>query len=168
MEVDKDKVDNYERLRRIMNVGVAIKLPKHRASIELLRSIFSEEEAALLCVFEKPQQPLSAEQISQLSGVPKERVTQIFDDMAYKGKVIKAGDLYAVMPFVPGLFEVYFTYNRDDPERMRRAAKAFRELFYSGHPFELSAGGYPLYRVIPAADPTVKTIEINKSLGVER
>ncbi|MHA1262076.1 MAG: ATP-binding protein [Candidatus Freyarchaeota archaeon] len=162
------EVDNYERLRRIMNAGVAIKLPKHTASTEMLRSIFSEEEAALLCVFEKPQQPLSAEQISQLSGVPKERVAQIFDDMAYKGKVIKAGDLYAVMPFVPGLFEVYFTHNRDDPERMRRAAKAFRELFYSGHPFELSAGGYPLYRVIPAADPTVKTIEINRSLGVER
>ena len=53
MEVDK--VDDYERLRCIMNVGVAIKLPKHRASIELLRSIFSEEEVALLCVFEKPQ-----------------------------------------------------------------------------------------------------------------
>jgi len=29
MEVDK--VDNYEGLRRVMNVGVAIKLPKHRA-----------------------------------------------------------------------------------------------------------------------------------------
>lgn len=159
--------DNYEGLRQIMNEGVAIKLPKHKAVIEMLKGIFSEEEVALLNVFEKPQQPLSSEQISQLSGVPEERVVEIFDDMAYKGKVVKAGNFYVLMSFVPGLFEVYFTHNRDDPEKMERAAKGYRELFYSGHPFELSAGSYSLYRVIPAADPTEKTFEINKSLDVE-
>lgn len=157
----------YEKLRQIMNKGVAIKLPKHKAVMEMLKSIFSREEVALLSVFEKTGQPLPAENISQLSGVPKERVVQIFDDMAYKGKVVKAGNFYVMMPFVPGLFEVYFTHNRDDPQKMKNAAIAYRELFYSGHPFELSAGSYTLYRVIPAVEPTEKTIEINKSLEVK-
>lgn len=161
------EADIYEKLRKIMNAGTAIKLPKHKAVNEMLRGIFSEEEAALLTVFEKSQQPLSSEKIAQLSGVSEEKVKKIFDEMAYKGKVIKAGNFYVLMPFVPGLFEVYFTHNRDDPDRLKRAAKAYRELFYSGHPFELSAGSYPLYRVIPAADPTKKTIEINKSLEVK-
>jgi ferredoxin len=161
------EADIYEKLRKIMNAGTAIKLPKHKATGEMLRAIFSEEEARLLTVFEKSQQPLSSEKIAQLSGVPEEKVKKIFDDMAYKGKVIKAGNFYVLMPFVPGLFEVYFTHNRDDPERMRKAAKAYRELFYAGHPFELSAGGYPLYRVIPSVEPTEKIIEINKPIEVQ-
>nr|MDO8079464.1 hypothetical protein [Candidatus Freyarchaeota archaeon] len=109
-----------------MNKGTAIKLPKHKAVMEMLKSIFSKEEASLLSVFEKTGQPLPAENISQLSGVPKERVVQVFDDMAYKGKVVKAGNFYVMMPFVPGLFEVYFTHNRDDPKKMKKAASVQR------------------------------------------
>jgi Pyruvate/2-oxoacid:ferredoxin oxidoreductase delta subunit len=162
------KEDAYENLRQIMNRGTAIKLPKHKAVNEMLKSIFSKEEANLLGVFEKAGQLLPTEKISELSGIPKERVVQVFDDMAYKGKLVKAANFYAVLPFVPGLFEFYFTHNRDDPAKMKKAAKAYRELFYSGHPFELSAGNYTLYRVIPAVEPTEKTIEINKSLEVQR
>lgn len=161
------EIDGYEKLRHVMNKNTPVRLPKHKAATEMLRSIFSEEEVKLLRVFEKTNEPLSIEKISELSGAPKEKVTKIFNDMAYKGKVLKAGNSFAIMPFVPGLFEFYFTHNRDSPDRMQRAAKAYRELFYAGQPFELSAGKYTLYRVIPAIEPVKKTLEINKSIPVE-
>ncbi len=160
--------DLYEKLRQIINRGVLVRLPKHRATYELLKGIFSEEEARLLTAFQKPNQPLNSSAIAQLSGFPEDEATRILDEMAYKGKILRVGSFYVLLPFVPGLFEVYFTHDRDDPERMAKAAKAYRELFYSGHPFELSAGKHPIYRVIPAVEPVKKTIEINKTLGLER
>ncbi|MBS7248534.1 MAG: 4Fe-4S dicluster domain-containing protein [Candidatus Jordarchaeales archaeon] len=160
--------DLYELLRQTMNRGALIKLPKHRAVYDMLKAIFSEEEARLLTAFEKPNKPLSAGMIAQLSGLHESEVVRLLDDMAFKGKLLKVGGFYVLLPFIPGLFEVYFTHNRDEPERMAKAAKAYRELFYSGHPFELSAGKHPIYRVIPAVEPVKKTIEINKALGLER
>jgi len=159
--------DDYENLRQVMNKNTSIKLAKHKASSEMLRSIFSDEEVKLLRVFQKTNDPLTVEKISELSGISKDKVNKIFGDMAYKGKVLKIGNSYAIMPFVPGLFEFYFTHNRDDPEKMKRAALAYRELFYAGQPFELSSGKYTLYRVIPTIEPVKKTIELNKSVPVE-
>ena len=159
--------DDYENLRQIMNRGTAVKLPKFRATFDMLSSIYNEQEVKVMTVFEKPNLPLPVEEISDLTHFPKEMLTKLLNDMTYKGKIIKIGNSYAILPFIPGLFEVYFTHNRDSPEKMARAAKAYQELFRSGHPFELSAGQYSIYRVIPAADPTEKTVELNKSVTVE-
>src|SRR4030042_1409880 len=124
--------DDYEMLRLAMNKKTSAKLPKHKAVTELLKSIFSEEEVKLLRAFKTTGEPLSDEEISQLSGVPKDEVNKIFSDMAYKGKLLKIENSFIIMPLFPGLFEFYFTNNRDAPEKMKRAALAHRELFYAG------------------------------------
>lgn len=119
------EIGDYEKLRQVMNKNTPVRLAKHKATAEMLRSIFNDEEVKLLRVFQKTNEPLSAEKMSELSGVPKEKVNKIFSDMAYKGKILKVGNSFAIMPFVPGLFEFYFTNNRDDPEKVRRAAIAY-------------------------------------------
>ncbi|MEM3148349.1 MAG: hypothetical protein QXQ21_05570, partial [Candidatus Jordarchaeales archaeon] len=94
--------DLYELLRQTMNRGALIKLPKHRAVYDMLKAIFSEEEARLLTAFEKPNKPLSAGMIAQLSGLHESEVVRLLDDMAFKGKLLKVGGFYVLLPFIPG------------------------------------------------------------------
>ena len=82
--------------------------------------------------------------------------------MVSKGKLLRAGPMYILLPYLPGGFEVYFTNSTDDPDRMKEVAKAHQELFKMGMPLELSAGKYTVYRVIPAIEPTEKFIEVNE------
>jgi formate hydrogenlyase subunit 6/NADH:ubiquinone oxidoreductase subunit I len=159
----------YEKLRRLLSSGgSALGLPKHDITTTLLSNMFLEEEARILVSsFEKSGQPVNIRKISELSGVPRDQLSKILEDMHYKGKILKLGPLYTVLPYLPGLFEVYFTHNRDDPERMKEAAKAHLKLFRMGHPFELSSSNYTIYRVLPTIGPTEKLIEMNASVDVK-
>jgi Pyruvate/2-oxoacid:ferredoxin oxidoreductase delta subunit len=159
--------DKYEKLRRTMNNEGFFRLPKHKSVDEMLRAIFTEEEVTLASVFEKVDYLLPVDKISQLSGVPMDVATNVLNDMAYKGKLLKIGSSFAIMPFSPGLIDSYFNHNRDSPDRMEKAAKAARELYYIGQSFELSAGDYTFFRVIATAEPVEKTIEVNKTMKVE-
>ena len=156
----------YEDLRLLLSKGEnVIGLPKHPISMKLLKNMFTEKEAQILTSsFEKVSSPMNIKKISRLSNVPIDELTEILEDMYYKGKLIKLGTLYVLLPYLPGGFEVYFTTNRDDPERMKKAAEAHLELQKIGFPYELSASDYTIYRVIPAIEPTKKVVEIEKSI----
>ncbi len=159
----------YEKLRILLSTGGnALGFPKHEIITRLLSNMYMEEEARLLISsFEKSGQTLNARKIAKLSGILKEDVIKILGDMHYKGKIMKLGPLYMLLPYLPGGFEVYFTHNRDDPERMKKAAEAHLELQKIGFPFELSASSYPVYRVIPTIAPTEKLVDISKSTEVQ-
>jgi Pyruvate/2-oxoacid:ferredoxin oxidoreductase delta subunit len=134
----------------------------------LLSSIYTEEEAkVLVSSFKKSGESLSLRKISKLTGEPREKLKDILEGMNYKGKLMKMGPLYMLLPYLPGGFEVYFTVNRDDPERMKKAAKAHQELRDIGFSFELSASKYPVYRVIPAIEPLEKLIELGENTNIE-
>jgi len=130
--------------------------------------MYTEEEAKILVSsFKKAGKPINIREIAKLSGVPREKLKEILNNMNNRGKLLKLGPLYVLLPYFPGGFEVYFTNCTDDPKRMKKVAEAHLELFKLGTPFELSAGKYTVYRVIPAIEPTEKSIEINEKLAVE-
>jgi len=161
--------DLYERLRCLLSRGdKVIGLPKHEITMKLLENMFTEEEAKILVSgFKKVGTPMNIRKISRLSGVPIDKLATILENMYSKGKLIKLATLYVLLPYLPGGFEVYFTMNRDDPDRMKKAAEAHLELFNLGFPYELSSSKYAVYRVIPAIKPTEKTIEFGNSVEIE-
>ena len=161
--------DLYEKLRILLSEGEnVIGLPKHEIVDRLLRNMFTEEEAKILTTsFEKVSTPTNLRTITKLSGIPREELKAILEDMHYKGKLFKLGPLYMLLPYLPGGFEVYFTVNRDDPERIKEVAKAHLDLRKLGFSFELSSSDYSIYRVIPAIEPTEKLIDVGDKLNVK-
>ncbi|MFX1257749.1 MAG: hypothetical protein ACFFAN_07820, partial [Promethearchaeota archaeon] len=157
-------IELCEKLRVLLRGG----LPKHDITYKLISNMYTEEEAKLLVSsFKRAGKPINIREIVKLSGIPREKLKEILNNMYNKGKLIKLGPLYVLLPYLPGGFEVYFTNCTDDPERLKKAAEAHMELFKLGYPLELSAGKYTIYRVIPAIEPTEKSIEINQNLAVQ-
>jgi len=161
--------DLYEQLRMLLGTGDnVIGLPKHEIVDKLLRNMYTEEEAKILvAAFDKCSTPVNIRNISKLTEIPRENLKEILEDMYFKGKLFKLGPLYMVLPYLPGGFEVYFTTNRDDPERIKKVAEAHLELRKLGFSFELSASKYPVYRVISSIAPTEKLIDVSNSIDVE-
>jgi Pyruvate/2-oxoacid:ferredoxin oxidoreductase delta subunit len=166
----------YEKLRVMLGTGPneiatgnAIGLPKHEVIYTLLTNMFTEQEAEILVNgFQKAGEIRSLEDISEAVGMLKLELKEILSDMRYKGKIISSRGNFMVIPLYPGGFEVYFTRDRDDPERKKKVAEAHFAFLDLGLVQEYSAGGYSRFRVIPSAEPTEKTIEINKSVEAEK
>lgn len=158
----------YEQLRILLSEGEnVIGLPKHEVVDKLLRNMYTEQEAKILVSsFEKVSTPTSIRNIVKLSGIPREELKQFLEDMHYKGKLFKLGPLYMLLPYLPGGFEVYFSVNRDDPERIKKVAEAHLELRKLGFSYELSSSDHSIFRVFPAIKPTEKLIEVSNSMDV--
>lgn len=92
--------DLYENLRRLLgSSGNAIGLPKHEVTRKLLTNMFLEEEAKILISsFDKCGELINIRTISKKSGVPKEELTEILDDMYHKGKLMKLGPYTCYYP----------------------------------------------------------------------
>jgi len=163
------ELELYEKLRLLLSTGEnVIGLPKHEITMKLLKNMFTEEEAKILISsFKKPNSPMNLQKILKLTNIPIKYLTEELEDMYYKGKLIKLGPLFMLLPYLPGGFEVYFTTNRDNPERMKKAAEAHVALFNLGFPYELSSSDYSIYRVIPAIEPTEKVIELEGTLDIK-
>ena len=161
--------DLYEGLRRLLSTGDnVIGLPKHEITMKLLENMYTEKEARILTsAFNKPGSPMNIKNIAKMGNIPIDELKEILEDMYYKGKLLKLGPLYTLLPYLPGGFEVYFTTFRDDPDRMKKVAEAHLELFNVGFPYELSSSDYTIYRVIPAIKPTEKTVEIENSVEIK-
>jgi len=154
----------YEKLRILLKGG----LPKHDVTYKLISNMYTEEEAKILVSsFKRAGKPFKFREIAKLSGVPRDKLKEILNNMYKRGKLTKLGSLYVLLPYLPGGFEIYFTNCSDDPDRMKKVAEAHLELFKLGFALELSAGNYTVYRVIPAINPTEKSIEINQNLTVQ-
>jgi len=165
-KIDKDQL--YEELRKFLSPENSLKLPKNETSSKLLTNMYTETEAFVIVKgFKKPLGPRLGWSIRKNTKIPKKELNKILEEMLYKGKLIKKGPFYLIFPYIPGGFEFYFTTNRDDPERMKKAAEAHDALFYEGYPLGLGKMDPTVYRVIPSIEPTKKTYEVNKSMDVE-
>lgn len=159
---------SYEKLRKLLSPKVGVDLPKNELVDKLLTNIFSEQEAFIVAEgIRKALRPVSVRKIRKRTRIPKKELKKKLDDMNYRGKIVKIGFICVMPPYLPGLFEVYFTNNRDDPERMKKAGEAHYELLKSGFHVKHTQRGYRLFRVIPAAEPVAKAIEVNKELAVQ-
>ncbi|MBD3211826.1 MAG: 4Fe-4S dicluster domain-containing protein [Candidatus Lokiarchaeota archaeon] len=165
-EIDRDQL--YEDLRKFLSPEKSLKLPKNDTTKKLLTNMYTETEAYVIVYgFKKPLGPRLGWSIRRKTRIPKKELQEILVDMIYKGKLIKKGPFYLIFPYIPGGFEFYFTTNRDDPERMKKAAEAHDALFYEGYPLGLGKMDPTVYRVIPTIEPTKKTYKINKSMDLQ-
>lgn len=166
----------YEKLRIMLGsgpneieTGNAVGLPKHEVIYKLLSNMFTEKEAEILVNgFLKAGEAKSSEEIAEAMDIPEPEMKEILRDMRYKGKIISIRGNFMSVPLYPGGFEVYFIRNRDDPERQKKVAEAHFQFLELGLVQEYSIGGYSMFRVIPSAEPTERTIEINKSVDGDK
>ncbi len=160
--------ENYEKLRRLLSPPMGVQLHKNELTDKLLRNIYTEDEAFIVANgIKKPLRPVSVRSIKKRVKLPKKQLKDILNDMEYKGKILKIGRFFLIPPYLPGLFEFYFTHDRDDPEKLKAAGEAHYELIRQGFHKEHSQSGEPLYRVIPAIEPTEKAIEISQTLDIK-
>jgi len=165
-EIDKDQL--YEDLRQFLSPEKSLKLPKNDTTKKLLTHMYTETEAYVIVEgFKKTLSPRLGWSIKRKTKIPKQKIQEMLEDMIYKGKLIKKGPFYLIFPYIPGGFEFYFTTNRDDHERMKKAAEAHDALFYEGYPLGLGKMDPSVYRVIPSIEPTKKTLQINKSMELD-
>jgi Pyruvate/2-oxoacid:ferredoxin oxidoreductase delta subunit len=157
----------YENLRQFL-CAKNFKLPKDDSTTKLVMNMYPEEEARLVLTgFKKTFRPVTARMIRMRTGIQKEKLTSMLENMTYTGKLVKYGPFYISLPFFPGGFEFYFTFKRDDPQRMKMVAEAHKEHFQKGVTKQLSGFSPKRYRVIPAAKPIEKNIEINQSMNIK-
>jgi len=162
-----DSEEVYDKVRELLSPSMGVPLPKNELTEKLLTNIFTEKEAFIVANgIKKALRPTTVRKIRKRTGIPRKELKEILEEMNYRGKIIKKSFFCVMPPYLPGLFEVYFTHNRDDPERMKKAGEAHYALIESGFHVEHSARGYPLFRVLPAADPTLKSLEVDTELDV--
>ena len=99
-------MDVYGELREVLHKN-AIGAPKSDAFDEILRLLFTPQEAAV--ARKMTFAPMSAQQIADATGMPSEEIANICESMAKKGVLFsrdkKGVTGYALLPTVPGLFE---------------------------------------------------------------
>ena len=111
------KNDVYHRLReRLHEMPNGFPSSKSGVEIDLLKKIFTEEEAELFLKLKISFESL--EDIALRTGMEKEALSKKFREMRNKGQLfgIYMGDMtfYRAMPFIFGIFE--FQLNRLDRE----------------------------------------------------
>lgn len=171
------KEETFEKLRVLLSPQGFVQLPQHELSTKLLTNLYTEAEANLLVTcFPKFREVVSINKIGELTGIPEDQLSEMLSDMAYKGKITREGkDAYYLLAYLPGVFEEYFTANRDDPEIMKKVAEPHHALHKVGFLPEME---WPLkstpdfnpdsgWRFVPAAEPVTKTLAINEAVEAE-
>jgi ferredoxin len=158
--------DVYERLRQKISLW-PMRVPKTREVMEMLRILFTEEEAEFLTHFTAPyQDPETIDQIVEKTGKSQERVQAIIDRLVSRGLLFKftsrsdGNVYYSLMPMVPGIFEFYFSSGCPSDEKLK-VGELFEKHYMGGGGLEAGASNYPWARVMPIE----KTITVNREIG---
>jgi len=163
--------DVYEKLRAKISLW-PIKVPRMRETMEVLRTLFSEEEAEFLTHFTAPyQDPETMDQIVERTGMSRGKVEAIVDRLVSRGLLFRLTSrrdgqaYYILMPMAPGIFEFYFSSGPDSDEK-RKVAKLFEKGYLDGYGFEAGASDYPWARVMPIEKTITLDKEISKGLAI--
>ncbi|MFX0134381.1 MAG: ATP-binding protein [Candidatus Hodarchaeota archaeon] len=165
----------YKEFIKAINRGYPIKIPYHKDVIDYFKIIIAPEQALLLSVFKRPfLDMLTIKQIVKRAKeagieVDKKMAKELLDPLADKGLVMKLFGIYALLPFVPGLFEFYFSAHTDSIENMTKVAKQLEKLRDGPVKLlhELSSTKTPIFRVLPSSKPVEKIIKINKDVDAQ-
>jgi Pyruvate/2-oxoacid:ferredoxin oxidoreductase delta subunit len=162
------EADVYEKLRAKISLW-PIKVPRTRESMDMLRMLFTKEEAEFLTHFTAPyQDPETLDQIVEKTGKPWKKVQAMIDHLVSRGLLFKftskrdGNVCYSLEPMVPGIFEFYFVSVPDSDEK-RKVSDLYEKYYMSGGGIEVGASNYPWARVMPIE----KTIILDKEIGVE-
>jgi len=154
-------MDPYERLRLLLDAHPS-GAPKSEKLDEILRILFSPEEAALAAAM--GFSPRSAEAIAAACGIPVETAEGMLEGMADRAVVFcreKEGKrAYALMPTIPGLFEFPLMKIGGAPIDAR-LGKLWEEYHADGLGASFGGSATPLTRVVPVGESVDSTTRIH-------
>ena len=141
-------MDNYERLREILDAHPST-APKAKAIDEILRMLFTPEEAALAVNMSYKTKKVSG--IASAAGVEESIAKQNLESMANKGIIYsrnKDGEkLYALLPLIPGVFEFPFMKGGGTPMH-KRLGQLWEEYHHEALGASFAGQPTPLMRVV--------------------
>lgn len=165
----KTNENNYEKIHKALNL-FDLKVPKSRKFTELLKLLYTPEEAEVIAHFGLPygyaEQPGVT---ARKTGKPVEEVEALFDRMVKRGTLFSqknpSGETeYALPPFIPGIYEFYTMSDNDPFEKKKEILRLLDEYYFTVFvPEAFQASGYPWFRVLPAEKTVRQTIEVNQS-----
>ncbi|NHI93812.1 MAG: 4Fe-4S dicluster domain-containing protein [Candidatus Lokiarchaeota archaeon] len=120
-------IDIYEQLRQKLNIQ-GQGAPNHRAILDFLKIIWTEDDVKLLLNFDSVGKFVSAAKIAKNSGLEKNNVKDTLNKLAEKGTILKMGNQYTLIPFAPGIFEFYFVAQKDTKENFKKASILMEEI----------------------------------------
>ncbi|MCP4755539.1 MAG: hypothetical protein GY866_32145 [Proteobacteria bacterium] len=187
-----DPKEIYEKLRVLLSPKGFAQLPQHELTDKLLTNLYSEEEANLVVTcFKEFREKVSFDKIKELSDIPEKELTDMLAEMLQKGKmrfggaftdILQDGKIrfegiseFFMLAYLPGVFEDYFTIDRDDKQKMKLVAEAHRALQKMGFSPHID---FPLkstpdfsneagWRFVPAIEPVTKTLDIDENIETE-
>lgn len=115
-------MDNYEKLRAMLDSYIA-GAPKSDHFDEILRMLFSKEEIGI--AVHMNFRPKSAEKIAARSSLSLSEAKQRLDSMADKAIILSRKEdgkkRYALLPTVPGIFELSLAKEKEAPMQQKMA-----------------------------------------------
>ncbi len=153
--MEKDDMSVYEALRRKLGIWPT-SVPKSPELMEMLRLLFTPEEAELLTseVFSAPFQDYkTSEEIARCTGNPKAEVEKLMENLAkqnlvFKSRDWKTGDIfYSLLPLTPGIFSMYL-HGSSDSEKAEKIAYLFKKSFKDELTMGAGVSNYPWGQVI--------------------
>jgi len=161
--------DVYEKLWMIMN-NWFMKLPKQKEIFEILKRMFTPQEAEFLSsLYKMPViDAKTVEQAAEQLGLDENHVKSMFEGLAKRGLINEFqskedGKLhYSLLMLLPGLIE-YHVGQGQLTDAKREIHKLMEK--YTGFGHEITASNYPLFRTIPVEeklDPTTEVLPFEK------
>ncbi len=160
------EVNLYEKIRQKLNVG-GHGAPNHKAVIEFLKIIWTEDDVKLLLNFESVGQFASAAKIARKSGIKKEKVKETLNKLADKGTIVQMATRYTLIPFAPGIFEFYFVAQKDTRENYIRASILMNQIIDEVMPGLGLSGKFGIFRPKLPLNAEEKIITIDTSIHSE-
>lgn len=148
-------MNNYEQLREILDSHPAT-APKAKSIDEILRLLFTPEEAALTVHMSFKYKSVS--KIAQAAGVTEENAKKSLESMANKGIIYsrnKEGEkFYGLLPLIPGVFEFPFMKGGGTPMH-KRLGELWEEYHHEALGASFAGQPTPLMRVV-AVEKSIK------------
>jgi Na+-translocating ferredoxin:NAD+ oxidoreductase subunit B len=154
-------MESYEKLRLLLDAHPS-GAPKSGAFDEILRLLFTPEEAAVAAAMGFSPQP--AEGIAAACGILPETAEALLEGMADRAVVfcrVKEGKrAYALLPTIPGLFEFPFMKGEETPLH-KRLGKLWEAYHQDGLGASFAGSTTPLARVVPVGEALDLTTRIH-------
>ena len=146
-------VNSYEKLREFLDqFPIGFRKTKSGVEIEILKRLFTEEEAELTTFL--TIRPERAQSIAIRAGKDLVELEDKLEVMAKKGLIFRSRrdnkTLYNAAPFMIGLYE--YSVNKIDKE----LAQLFKEYYHTAGLEEIGASNIPGFKVIPLEE-TIQT-----------
>jgi Fe-S-cluster-containing hydrogenase component 2 len=149
-------MDIYERLREILDSHPST-APKTKSIDEILRILFTPEEAALAVNMSYKTKSVSS--IAKAAGLSDSKATQNLESMANKGIIHsrkKEGEkFYGLLPLIPGVFEFPFMKGGGTPMH-QRLGQLWEEYHHEALGASFAGQPTPLMRVV-AVEKSITT-----------